>query len=196
MQMAETVADVEFDDAADETLSEGTVLAQRYEILALIGRGGMGAVYKAFDRELQRDVALKTIRADLASQRQILERFKREVTVCSRITHRNVVRVYDLGTAGRLRFLTMEFVDGKSLDAIIGPHGLPSEKVAPILRQICMGLEAAHEQEVIHRDLKPQNIMIDSQGRVAVMDFGLTSMGRGDRREQQEACEYDRLRHG
>ena len=126
---AETVADIAFSSTTDELLAEGTVLAERYEVLGLIGRGGMGAVYKAYDRELQRQVALKTIRADLASQRQVLERFKREVNVCSRITHRNVVRVYDLGTAGRLRFLTMEFVEGKSLDQIIGPHGLPPEKV-------------------------------------------------------------------
>jgi len=176
---AETVADIEFGSTADELLAEGTVLADRYEILGLIGRGGMGAVYKAYDRELHRQVALKTIRADLASQRQILERFKREVNVCSRITHRNVVRVYDLGTAGRLRFLTMEFVEGKSLDQIIGPDGLPPEKVATILRQICLGLDAAHEQGVVHRDLKPQNIMVESHGRVAVMDFGLASTTEG-----------------
>src|SRR3954468_15615791 len=147
---AETVADVEFGSTTDELLAEGTVLADRYEILGLIGRGGMGAVYKAHDRELHRQVALKTMRADLASQRKILERFKREVNVCSRITHRNVVRVYDLGTSGRLRFLTMEFVDGKSLDQVIGPHGLAPEKVAGILRQICLGLDAAHEQGVVH----------------------------------------------
>ena len=122
-QLAKTVVNVAFDDVANETLAEGVVLAQRYEILRLIGQGGMGAVYKAHDRELQRDVALKTIRAELASQRQILERFKREVSVTSRITHRNIVRVYDLGTEGRLRFLTMEFVEGQSLDAVIGPHG-------------------------------------------------------------------------
>jgi tetratricopeptide (TPR) repeat protein/tRNA A-37 threonylcarbamoyl transferase component Bud32 len=175
----QTVADVAFDDAAGETLARGVVLAQRYEILSLVGQGGMGAVYKAHDRELQRDVALKTIRAEVASNRQTLERFKREVTVSSRISHRNVVRVYDLGADGRLRFLTMEFVEGKSLDAVIGPEGLPAESVAPILRQICLGLEAAHEQGVIHRDLKPQNIMIDPQGRVAVMDFGLASTVEG-----------------
>jgi tetratricopeptide (TPR) repeat protein len=139
----------------------------------------MGAVYKAYDRELQRDVALKTIRAELGSQRQTLERFKREVNVSSRITDRNVVRVYDLGAEGSLRFLTMEFVEGNSIDALIGTNGMPADKAVPILRQICLGLQAAHEQGIIHRDLKPQNIMIDSQGRVAVMDFGLASTAEG-----------------
>jgi eukaryotic-like serine/threonine-protein kinase len=177
--LAETIADFDFDAATDETLAPGTVLAERYEIVRLLGSGGMGAVYQAIDRELQRNLALKTIRADLASQKNILERFKREVMVSSQITHRNVVRVYDLGSSGRLRFLTMEYVEGKSLDAVIGPTGMPPEKVAPILRQICQGLEAAHERGVIHRDLKPQNIMIEPQGRVAVMDFGLASTTDG-----------------
>ena len=125
------------------------------------------------------EVALKTIRADLASQRQILERFKREVNVCSRITHRNVVRVYDLGTAGRLRFLTMEFVDGKSLDQIIGPHGLPPEKVADHTpadlsrsrRRPRTGRRPSRSEAAKHHGRLA--------GRVAVMDFGLASTAEG-----------------
>jgi eukaryotic-like serine/threonine-protein kinase len=179
LDTARTMPDAPFEAVIDETLPAGEVLANRYEILALIGQGGMGAVYRAYDRELQRDVALKTIRAELSSQSQFLDRFRREVAFSSRITHRNVVRVFDLGSAGKLRFLTMEFVEGKGLDALIGPSGLPPEEVAPILRQICLGLDAAHEEGVIHRDLKPPNIMIDSQGRVAVMDFGLASTIEG-----------------
>src|SRR5581483_3782488 len=126
------------------------------------------------DRELDRDVALKVIRVDLASHPAILERFKREIQLSSNITHKNVLRVYDLGEAAGVKFLTMQFVDGQDLATVMRREGrLPLPRVVEILRQICEGLEAAHEQGVIHRDLKPQNIMIDTRGRVLITDFGL-----------------------
>jgi tetratricopeptide (TPR) repeat protein len=165
--------DAGFENPEVNQLEPGTLLAERYEVQALLGQGGMGAVYKAWDRELDRMVAIKTIRPELAAQRQILDRFKQEVVLTSQIAHNNVVRIYDLGTAGALRFLTMEFVEGRMLNDIMRERRLPPEECAAIIREVCLGLAAAHAKNVIHRDLKPHNVMVDSKGRVAVMDFGL-----------------------
>ena len=112
----------------------------------------MGAVYKALDRELNRQVAIKTIRPELAAQRQVLDRFKQEVVLTSQIAHPNVVRVYDLGTAGSLRFLSMEFVEGRMLTDIMRERRLPPEESASLIREVCLGLAAAHAKNVIHRD--------------------------------------------
>jgi eukaryotic-like serine/threonine-protein kinase len=152
----------------------GAVLAGRYEILELLGEGGMGAVYKAKDRELDRLVALKTIRAEMAHNAAMLSRFKQEVILAAQITHRNVIRIYDLGEAAGTKFLTMEYIDGEDLRSLLRERGklAPKEAVA-IVEQVCRGLEAAHAEGVIHRDLKPQNIMRDRNGRIVVMDFGL-----------------------
>jgi serine/threonine-protein kinase len=150
------------------------VLAERYEILEQLGQGGMGAVYKVHDRELDRIVALKTIRPDLASNASTIRRFKQELLLARQISHRNVIRIYDLGVSGGLRFITMEFVDGRDLRSLLREHGkLTPEEAAAIVKQICAGLEAAHAEDVIHRDLKPQNILLDRQGQVRIMDFGL-----------------------
>ncbi len=161
-------------DTPSTMLAPGSVLAERYEIVSLLGEGGMGAVYQAEDRELNRVVALKVIRPDLAADPSILQRFKQEVVLASQVAHKNVVRTYDLGEANGIRFITMEFLQGRSLDGLLKERGklLPSEAVE-IIRQVCSGLEAAHAEGVVHRDLKPSNIMRDAQGRVAVMDFGL-----------------------
>ncbi|MBV8707842.1 MAG: tetratricopeptide repeat protein [Acidobacteriaceae bacterium] len=155
-------------------LFPGDVVADRYEILAHVGDGGMGSVYKALDRELDRVVALKTIRPDLASNATILRRFKQEILLARKITHQNVIRTYDLGVAGALRFLTMEFFEGEDLCAYLERRGsLPPNEAVAIMSQICEGLQAAHEEGVIHRDLKPQNILINSQEQVRILDFGL-----------------------
>ncbi len=170
------------------TLEPGTVLAGRYQIVDLLGEGGMGAVYKAVDLELERTVALKTILPQMASNAAMLARFKQEVLLASQITHRNVVRLYDLGEADGLKFITMEFVEGQDLRSVLEEHGKfsPDEAVS-IMRQVCRALEAAHSQEVVHRDLKPQNIMRERrpaldglsfptrvpEDRIVVMDFGL-----------------------
>ncbi len=156
------------------SLSPGVVLSGRYEIVDVIGQGGMGAVYKAQDRELERVVALKLIRPELACDASILERFKQEVTLASKVTHRNAVRIYDLGESDGWKFLTMEYVEGADLAKILREHGpfSPEEASAYIL-QVCNALQAAHAEGVVHRDLKPQNIMCDSHGRIVVMDFGL-----------------------
>jgi tetratricopeptide (TPR) repeat protein/predicted Ser/Thr protein kinase len=155
------------------SLEVGSVLADRYEILKMLGEGGMGAVYKARDRELDRLLAVKVVRRDLAGHASIMQRFKQELILARKITHRNVVRIFDLGVSDGFRFITMEFIDGRDLTSLLEERKLTPEESVKILRQVCAALEAAHAEGVIHRDLKPQNIMIESSGRVVVMDFGL-----------------------
>jgi len=155
------------------SLDVGSVLADRYEILKMLGEGGMGAVYKARDRELDRLVAVKVVRRDLAGNASILQRFKQELILARKITHRNVVRIFDLGVSDGFRFITMEFIEGRDLTSVLEERKLTPQETVKILRQVCDALEAAHAEGVIHRDLKPQNIMIESGGRVVVMDFGL-----------------------
>ena len=152
----------------------GTLLGARYRILRVLGEGGMGAVYQARDQELDRLIALKVIRPELAGNPAILQRFKQELILARNVTHKNVVRIFDLGEADGIKFITMEYVDGEDLRAILKREGkfTPREAVH-VIEQVCRALEAAHAEGVIHRDLKPQNIMRDSQGRIVVMDFGL-----------------------
>jgi len=152
----------------------GSMLGDRYEILQLLGQGGMGAVYKARDIELERTVALKLIRPDLASHPEILRRFKQELILAREVTHRNVIRIYDLGQASGVRYITMEYVEGRDLRALLREKGkLTPKEAVPIFLQVAAALEAAHSAGVVHRDLKPQNIMVDKDGRVFVMDFGV-----------------------
>jgi len=155
----------------------GTLLSNgRYEILAVLGQGGMGAVYKAKDRELDRVVALKVIVPDLANSPAMLKRFKQELILARQITHKNVVRIFDIGETDGTKFITMEYVDGGDLKSVIIERGkIPPGEAADIIRQICNALDAAHSAGVVHRDLKPQNIMIDQSGRIVVMDFGIAS---------------------
>jgi serine/threonine protein kinase/Flp pilus assembly protein TadD len=150
------------------------MLGERYEILKRLGEGGMGAVYKARDHELDRFVALKVIRPELAGHPDILRRFKQELILARQVTHKNVVRIFDLGSADGRKFITMDFIEGSDLKSILNERGkLPAVETVPIAQQICRGLEAAHLEGVVHRDLKPQNIMVDAAGRVWLMDFGL-----------------------
>ncbi len=157
-----------------DVFQEGTVLGGRYKILRVLGQGGMGSVYQARDQELDRVIALKVIRPELASNPGILQRFKQELILSRNVTHKNVVRIYDMGEAGGTKFITMEYVDGEDLRGLLSRIGklTPSEAV-DVIQQIGRALEAAHAEGVIHRDLKPQNVMRDPQGRVVVMDFGL-----------------------
>jgi eukaryotic-like serine/threonine-protein kinase len=156
------------------TLQPGRVLGNRYEILQLLGEGGMGAVYKARDREVDRLVALKLIRPELASRADILARFKQELILARQVTHKNVIRIFDLGEADGLKFITMDFIEGRDLKSILREKGkFPSEEAVKVATQICRALDAAHSEGVVHRDLKPQNIMVDAKGRVTVMDFGI-----------------------
>ena len=160
--------------ASASTLFPGAVLAGRYEIVKMLGEGGMGTVYKAKDRELDRLVALKVIRAEYANHPETIRRFKQELILARQITHRNVIRIFDLGIADAVKFITMDFVEGRDLSKILSEKGKFSvTEACEIVRQVCSGLDAAHNEGVVHRDLKPQNIMLDAQGRVFLMDFGL-----------------------
>ena len=163
-------------------LEPGAMLAHRYEILSVLGTGGMGSVYKAQDKELDRLVALKVIRPELARNPAIVERFKQEIRLSHKVTHRNVVRMYDLSEDGGMRFVTMEMVAGRDLRSILEERGkLPPEEAIEIFEQICLALETAHGAGILHRDLKPQNVMREDNGRVVVMDFGLARTIDDDR---------------
>jgi serine/threonine protein kinase/tetratricopeptide (TPR) repeat protein len=134
----------------------------------------MGSVYQAEDFELDRPVALKLIRPELAASQEILQRFKQELILAREVTHENVVRIFDLGVADGIKFITMEYVEGEDLSSILEERGkLPERDVASITAQVCRALIAAHAAGVVHRDLKPQNVMVDDKGRAKVMDFGV-----------------------
>jgi tetratricopeptide (TPR) repeat protein/predicted Ser/Thr protein kinase len=155
-------------------LPKGMRLGKRYEIVQMLGEGGMGAVYKAWDLELDRLVALKVIRPELAVHEEILQRFKQELILARKITQKNVIRIFDLGEADGVKFITMEFIEGKDLTSLIKEKGrLSFEECADVIHQTCTALDAAHSEGVVHRDLKPQNIMVEKSGRIIVMDFGI-----------------------
>ena len=154
----------------------GIVIAERYRLIALLGRGGMGEVYRADDLSLGSPVALKFL-PEAKTDEYTLERFRNEVRIARRISHPNVCRVYDIGQAEDRVFLSMEYVDGEDLSSLLRRIGrLPSDKALEIARKICAGLAAAHDKGVLHRDLKPANIMLDGRGEVLIMDFGLAGI--------------------
>ena len=158
---------------AGAALAVGSLLGNRYQILGQLGSGGMGTVYKVRDKELDRLVALKVIRPELASSRSVLQRFKQELILARQVTHKNVIRIFDLGDADGVKFITMEYIEGQALSSILEKRKLGEEEAIKVMRQVCRALEAAHAEGVVHRDLKPQNIMVNEQGKVWVMDFGL-----------------------
>lgn len=162
-------------------LQIGALLGGRYEILQMLGEGGMGAVYKARDKELEREVAIKVIRPEMADHPEILQRFKQELILARQITDRNVIRIFDIGEAGKIKFITMEYLEGENLHQILKRQGkLEVAEAIDIMEQAASGLAAAHREGIIHRDLKPGNIMRDKNGRVVVMDFGLARTFSGD----------------
>ena len=150
------------------------VIGGRYEVLGLLGAGGMGNVYRARDRELDEPVALKVLRPEIAANAAALSRFRREVKLARRVTHPNVARVFDIGDEGGERYLTMELVDGEPLAATLARSGrLGPARAIEVAKAVCAGLGAAHAAGVVHRDLKPDNVLLAKDGRVVVTDFGI-----------------------
>ncbi len=155
----------------------GQIVADRYRVVALAGRGGMGEVYRAEDLKLSQIVAIKFLPASLSHDAQALARFHSEVRIARQVSHPNVCRVFDIGDADGVPFLTMEYVDGEDLASLVRRIGrLSSDKAIEIARQVCAGLSAAHERGVIHRDLKPANLMLDGAGKIRITDFGLAAI--------------------
>jgi len=155
----------------------GQIIAERYRVVALAGRGGMGEVYRAEDLKLGQVVALKFLPEKLSQDAAALARFHSEVRISRQVSHPNVCRVFDVGEADGVLFLTMEYVDGEDLASVVRRIGrLSPDKATEIARQICAGLAAAHERGIIHRDLKPANVMLDGAGKIRITDFGLASI--------------------
>jgi serine/threonine protein kinase/Flp pilus assembly protein TadD len=160
--------------ATANILEVGQVLGGRFQIQEMLGIGGMGAVYKAYDRDIDRIIALKCIRPELAKDPEIAQRFTQELLLARQIAHKNVIRIFDVRDSGGLKFITMEYVEGQDLSSLVESKGkLTIAESVAIVMQICSGLACAHAEGVVHRDLKPSNIMVEPQGRVVVMDFGL-----------------------
>ena len=147
----------------------GAIVAERYRIVALLGRGGMGEVYRAEDLKLSQVLAIKFLPEALSKDVSALARFHSEVRIARQVSHPNVCRVFDIGDADGVPFLTMEYIDGEDLSSLVRRIGrLPQDKAVEVSRQICAGLGAAHERGVIHRDLKPSNVMLDEQARLVL----------------------------
>jgi eukaryotic-like serine/threonine-protein kinase len=169
------VGDSETIQMVDPTaISPGSDFGPRYGIEALLGQGGMGRVYKAYDKELNRTVAIKVVRQGIAGEGEALGRFKQELVLASKISHKNILRIHDMGEVNGMKFITMAYVEGQDLHQIIKDNPkLPLERVLKYATQLAGALAAAHAENVVHRDLKPQNILVDKDDQVYISDFGL-----------------------
>jgi len=164
------------------SINSGTDFGPRYQVESLLGSGGMGKVYKARDRELDRTVAIKVLRPDLMTDPMALQRFKQELLLASSISHPNILRIHDLGEYNSVKFISMAYVDGGDLTQVLRKEGrLPLERVLNIMRQLAAALAAAHGVNVVHRDLKPQNILLGSEDHIYVTDFGIAKTLESDR---------------
>src|SRR3989475_7518523 len=166
-----------FDSIDDARFVPGTILAERYRIVGLLGRGGMGEVYRADDLKLGQPVARKFLAQHLSADPEAVKRLYSEVRIARQVSHPNVCRVYDIGEIDGQLFLSMEFIKGEELASLLRRIGrLPADKAVEIARQVCAGLAAAHNRGVLHRDLKPANVMIDEHGSARLTDFGIASL--------------------
>ena len=157
-----------------EELTRGSTFADRYEIIEELGKGGMGRVYRVEDTKVKEEIALKLIKPEIASNKKIIERFKNELKITRKIRHKNVCGMFDLGEEKNLHYITMEYISGQDLKGLIRQTGqLTIGKTISIAKQICEGLAEVHSLGVVHRDLKPNNIMIDRGGNAKIMDFGI-----------------------
>ena len=179
------------DSIDDARFVPGDVLLDRYRIVGLLGRGGMGEVYRADDLKLKQAVALKFLPASLSADGAALARFYKEVSVARQISHRHVCRVYDVSEFQGEHFISMEYVRGEELSSLLKRIGrLPQDKAIDVARQLCAGLAAVHERGVLHRDLKPANIMLDEHGEVRITDFGIAALATEENREMSGTPAY------
>ncbi len=180
------------DDAAEacftcgrylSALTQGSVIAGRYDIQSPLGKGGMGMVYKAHDRLLDEQVAIKVLRAEFANTPEMLKRFKHEIKLARKVSHRNVCRIHEFGEDSGVRYISMEYVEGTDIKQLARDKGgfLETEEAFDVAIQSADGLQAIHDVGIIHRDLKTSNIMKDPSGRVRLMDFGIAKIEGGDR---------------
>ncbi len=167
-------------EAPKEELTTGSTFAGRYQIIEELGKGGMGRVYRVLDKDLNEEVALKLIKPEIAKDKKTIERFKNELKVARKISHRNVGRMYELMEDKGTHFITMEYISGQDLRGLIRQTGrLTIGKAISIGKEICEGLSEAHRQGVVHRDLKPSNIIIDKEGNARILDFGIARSLKG-----------------
>jgi len=169
-------------DQPGAQLASGSIFAGRYLIIEELGRGGMGQVYRAIDKLIEDEVALKLIRPEIADDQRTLERFSQELKIARKIVHKNVGRMHDLAEDRGNHYITMEYIPGQDLKALIRQTGrLTVSKALSLTKQVCLGLAEAHRLGIVHRDLKPGNIMIDREGNARIMDFGLALSGTGEK---------------
>jgi serine/threonine protein kinase/tetratricopeptide (TPR) repeat protein len=179
---AEIAFDATLEVSDSGSIHTGMDFGPRYHVESLLGTGGMGKVYKARDRELDRIVAIKVLRPDLMTDPQAMQRFKHELLLASSISHPNILRIHDLGEYNRVKFISMAYVDGGDLTQLLHKEGrLPLDRVLNIMRQLTAALAAAHGVNIVHRDLKPQNILLDHFDHVYVSDFGIAKTLESDR---------------
>src|SRR4030066_1830432 len=161
-------------ETTTDELARGTLFAGRYEIIEELGAGGMGRVYRAYDKKIEEEAALKLIRPEIAGEKRTVERCRNEIKTARKITHKHVCRTHDLGEEGKALFITMEYVRGEDLKSLIRrTRVLATGTALSIARQVAEGLGEAHSLGVVHRDLKPGNIMIEKDGNDKIMDFGV-----------------------